>query len=459
MDTNTYTVTELARTVGQVLSSAFPDEIWVTGEIRDLSRANSGHVYFTLVDAEPPETPPAMLPVTLFASDKIAVNRVLTRSGAVRMTDGVEVRIRGTVSHYAARGTVQFRMTWIDTDFTLGKLAAERDRLVKSLSDQGLLERNPAIPLAMVPLRVGLITSAGSAAHADFIDEFERSRYAWKVRLFDARVQGVDAVPDIVQGLATLAQSDIDVIAIVRGGGARTDLAAFDSEQIAMAIAHCPVPVLTGIGHEIDVSVADLVARSFKTPTACAAGLVATVSSFVDRLDRLATDTARSVNNRLDVARHHLENATLRLSRSSTAAGSRAQQGLTDFGGQISRGTRHHLRREGDTLGVVGTRIERLSTRQLAAATAAVDRMSALVGAGATRATIVAAGRLADLEHRLGLLDPERLFARGWSITRTAGGDLVTNPGAVDVGAILHTTVVGGLIESVVTDTEETNGG
>ena len=186
------------------MSRAFPDEIWVQGEIRDLSRASSGHVYFTLVDTEPEESPAAVLPVTLFESDKAVVNRILSRSGAVRMTDGVEVRIRGRLSHYAARGTVQLRMTWIDTDFTLGRLAAERARLIASLTNRGLLERNRSLPIPLVPLRIGLVTSVGSAAHADFVDELERSGFAWKVRLFDARVQGADAVADVVRGLTTL---------------------------------------------------------------------------------------------------------------------------------------------------------------------------------------------------------------------------------------------------------------
>ena len=133
MEVVTYTVGELARTIGRAVARMFPDEVWVQGEIRNLNRASSGHVYFTLLDSETEEQPPAAIPVTLFESDKQAVNRVLARSGAVRMTDGVEVRIRGRVGYYAGRGTVQLRMTWIDTDFTLGRLAAERDRLVKSL--------------------------------------------------------------------------------------------------------------------------------------------------------------------------------------------------------------------------------------------------------------------------------------------------------------------------------------
>ncbi len=453
----TYTVAELAKVVARAIGSALPDEIWVQGEIRDLSRASSGHVYFTLQDSDPGEALPAVLPVTLFASDKVAVNRVLQRSGAVRMTDGIEVRIRGQVSHYAARGTVQLRMTWIDTDFTLGKLAAERDRLVKSLSARGLLEKNREIPLAPVPLSVGLITSAGSAAAADFTHELDRSGYAWDLLPFDARVQGVDAVADIVRGLTTLAEGGADAIALVRGGGAQTDLAAFDGEEIAVAIAGCPVPVLTGIGHEIDVSVADLVARSFKTPTACAAALVARVRQFVDQLDRIAVDLGRLTDARLKASRRDVDHSVARLMRSSLTATARAEQGLSAMERMTVRAGRDLLRRERERVGSAAGRAARAGSFHVDSAAAVVDRMTATVGAAATRSTESAADHLGELEHRLSLRDPERLLARGWSITRTEEGELVSGPEDVGVGTILRTTVVGGEIPSVVTE-ERTDG-
>ena len=188
MEGTTYTVGDLARAIGRAVTRMFPDEVWVQGEIRDLARARSGHVYFTMVDGDDTDDIPASLPVTLFASDKAAVNRVLAKSGAMRMNDGVAVRIRGRVTHYPQRGTVQLRMTWIDTEFTLGRLAADRDRLIKSLSARGLIDRNTSIPMPLVPLRVGLITSVGSAAHADFMDELRSSGFAWQASVFDARL-------------------------------------------------------------------------------------------------------------------------------------------------------------------------------------------------------------------------------------------------------------------------------
>ncbi len=454
----TYTVSELAASVGRTISRAFPDEIWVQGEIRDLSRAASGHVYFTLLDPDKSSNSGAVLPVTLFESDKVAVNRVLARSGAVRMTDGVAVRIRGRLSHYAPRGVVQLRMTWIDTDFTLGKLAAERERLVQSLRDRGLVERNPALPMPLVPLRVGLVTSAGSAAYADFLDELVRSGYAWNVLFADSRVQGPDAAADIQQALALLVNRKPDVIALVRGGGAATDLAAFDTEEIAVAIAQCPVPVVTGIGHETDVSVADLVARNYKTPTACAAGLVATIAQFVARIDELAAATRRGVNGRLAVATAELDHASSRVNRAAVGATERAAAGVAEAGRRISRGSRLRLIRATDALTTLSSRIVRGSSRQLEARKGDLDGLQASTLGAVRRTTTHAEDRLAAAEQRMKALDPARLLARGWSITRTSQGVLVTDPEQVEPGSGLQTVVAGGRIASVVTDEGEVTG-
>ncbi len=455
MDAVTYTVAQLTRAIGQAVTRALPGEIWVQGEIRDLSRASSGHVYFALLDTEDGGGPPDVLPVTLFESDKVTVNRVLSRSGAVRMTDGVEVRIRGKVSYYGARGTIQLRMTWIDTDFTLGKLAAERDRLVKSLSKRGLLDRNPALPLPLVPLRVGLVTSVGSAAHADFMDELARSGFAWRIGVFDARVQGVDAESDVTRGLAALSRSGVDIIAVVRGGGAQTDLAVFDSEAIAVAIANCEVPVLTGIGHEIDVSVADLVARSFKTPTACAAALVALVNEFAGKVDQLAAGTRRAVRSRLALEASNLGHTARRVERSAVAAGARADQHLADAGARIARGSGSRIIRDGVGLDRLHERIGRASSRQVLMARHELGRVTGSIGIAGRRSIAQAGQRLTGFEHRLSLLDPASLFARGWSITRTDDGALVLDPEMVSAGTGLLTTVSGGTIRSVVSVDDE----
>ncbi|MEY2460969.1 MAG: exodeoxyribonuclease large subunit [Acidimicrobiaceae bacterium] len=374
----TFTVAELNSDIGAVLGRAFPEELWVRGEIANLSRPPSGHVYFDLVDGD------CSLAVTLWASDRQVVNAVLRRSGgAVRMTDGTEVRIRVRVSWYAKRGQVSLRMLSIDTAYTLGRLAEARELLLRRLQTEGLMARQPALVMAPVPLTVGLVTSENSAAAHDFLQTLEASGFAWKVVLADARVQGLEAEASVLEALDRLLAFPVDVVCIVRGGGARTDLAAFDSEVIARAIASYPLPVLTGIGHEIDTTVADLVAhRRCLTPTACAGALVERVSEWYARLH----DRRRSIIR-----------AALRA--------------------------------------VDTTTLDRLSSQLTVRAPRAVDRATRLVD---------------HVETRVRALDPARVLARGWSITRDEHGRLVRSTNDAAAGAKLVTTLADGVLRSTV---------
>lgn len=448
----TYTVAELSGAITRAVARAFPEDVWVEGEIRDLSRARNGHVYFVLVDPEV-DTAGTRLPVTLFASDRQAVNRVLVRTGAVRMTDGVRVRIRGRVSHYAARGTVQLRMTWIDTDYTLGRLAAERRDVIRRLEAAGLLDRNGALAIPELPLRIGLVTSRGSAAEADFITELRDSRFGFRVLVCDTRVQGPEAPAALEAALMTMGRRAPDIVAVIRGGGAQTDLAAFDTEMVARAIALATFPVVTGIGHEIDDTVADRVAaRSFKTPTACAQSIVALVRDadgrLRDRERRLAAGAVVASGR----ASSRLETATRRLTDRATARTSNHSAAVAAATARLRRSA------------PVGMRLAVLRLGRITAALAAGWRNEM---AAARRSTADAERRLrrtapralAGQRRHIEALDalrraaaPVRMLARGWSITHDGHGRLVRSAEQVSGGDALVTTTSAGRVRSIVTE-------
>lgn len=400
-DDGTLTVGEVSRRIERALRREFGDgALWVRGEIRDLKRAPSGHVHFNLSGDE------RLLPVVLFASDRERVNRQLTEEGpSVRMDDGIEVRIRVALRWFAPRSQVSLRMVAIDPTFTLGRLAEQRDQLLRRLAADGLLRAQRRLTLAAVPLRVGLVSSLGSAAHADVLRVLAESGIGFRVLECDSRVQGPDAESALVAALGAVAAAGVDVICLVRGGGARTDLAAFDGEHLARTIAGLSVPVLTGIGHDTDTSVADEVAWQRQvTPTACAAHLVEHVRSYCSRRDDVLARCLRAA-----------ESATARsadrLGRSNRRLGSAA---------------RHHLRD---------------ADRHLDAATGALARRPA----AAIEAAATALGHQAA---RASAHDPSRLLARGWSITRTAAGTLVRAPTDAPAGTVLHTTTAGGEVRS-----------
>ena len=448
----TLTVTELADAIGNALRASFRDEVWVRGEIRDLSRPPSGHVYFTLTDPAGNGSG-AQVPVMLHARQKGAVNATLTDAGGtVRMTAGTDVRIRGRLDWYAPRGQLQLRMTAIDPAYTLGQLELARAELLRRLEEEGLLRANAALALAEAPLRVGLITSEGSAAEADFLDELRRSGFAFTVLKADSRVQGNDAARSVAAAVRMLGTHRPDVIAVVRGGGARTDLAAFDDEAVARAIAGCPVPVVTGIGHETDTSVADEVAHtSAKTPTACAQVLVVRVAEVAGRFEAAWTGISAQAARALG---HH-------------------DAGLRGHGSRLARTTRHALasrshrldaiaQRTGQAaragLGTAGRRLDAHRGRAIGAARSHLRTAEVLLGAAERRVAHRSPRVLADaertvagLEARLRALVPERTLARGWSITRAADGRVVRHPADVAPGDPLTTLVAGGEVRSTVT--------
>jgi exodeoxyribonuclease VII large subunit len=404
----TFSVGELAEVLTMWTRRAFPREVWVRGEIRNLSRPASGHVYFSLVECGTDGQVSATVRVMMSRVVRPEVNALLVRTGGrMRMTDGVEVRLRGRVDWFTPTGQLNVRMSMIDPEYTLGRLVADRDRLLRSLEVEGLLHRNRSLPMPAVPLTVGLVTAAGSAAEADFVDELSRSGLGFRVLRATVPVQGPDAPVAIAAALASVAARRPDVVALVRGGGARTDLAAFDHEVVARAVAGIDVPVLTGIGHEIDRSVADEVAHlALKTPTACAHAIVRQVREFTAALDRRWHAVATLASGTLDREQHAL-----------------------------ARHARHAATTVAGAMRVASARID--------------DRHARLVRS-APRAALGAARHVEGLDARVRALDPSVTLARGWSITRRADGSLVRAAGDVAPGDELHTTVAAGVVRSTV---------
>jgi len=408
-ETHTWSVGDLCAAIRDTFSAVFPEEIWLEGEIVGLNVASSGHVYFDVIEPDSEGSRVDKMSVALWKGRRQGVESVLARAEAGPLVDGIRVRIRGELSFYAPQGRVQLLMTAIDPHHTLGQLAVDRERVLKSLSMAGLLDANSALKVPLVPLHVGLITSDGSAAYNDFVNEISLSPYPFRISLVHSAVQGAEAESGLIAAIETLGDVDVDVIAVVRGGGARTDLMAFDLESVATAVANSTRPVLSGIGHEIDRSVVDEVAHTaFKTPTACAAALVQTVAAFDQNLDL----SARRIVN-LAVTSH--DRASEAISYSVRAIGDRARRTLD-------------IREE--RLAALSSRLSDLGLMSIGRNSQRLDRISDLLRA----------------------LHPDRILARGFSITRDRDGEIVR--GQVPLGSTLVNETADSLITSTVTGSE-----
>lgn len=297
----TLTVSELQAKVSSAVATAVPGPIWVRGEISNLRRTAGGALFFRLVD---PESVQNVIEIAVRGRVMFDVDRMLDAAGVGALRDGVEVRVRGVVGFEASRSLVRLTLLTVDPEFIAGRLAMDRRHVLARLRADGTLSVNGRLDTPLVPLQVGLVTSRGSAAHADFVEHLRRSPYRFRVRTVHASMQGDASGPAIVRALDRLGREEVDVVVLVRGGGARLDLAAFDSEEVARAIARMPVPVITGIGHEVDRTVADEAAGvAVKTPTAAAEWLVGAVADYARRIDtarRLIAEEARAVCSRAE---------------------------------------------------------------------------------------------------------------------------------------------------------------
>lgn len=296
-----YTVGQFSQVVNEVLKQTFSDGVWVEGEVQGAKRPNP-HLYFTLI--ENVDGKKAQLNVNLFAGALRNVEAKLRNLG-VELKDGLRVRLYGKPDYYGPFGKLSLNVSDVDTQFTAGDIAQQRAALLKKLMESGATKRNKAKQVPLVPLRLGIISSSQAAGFADARQHLVDSGIGFSITMCDVRVQGEDAVPMIVAALRAFSRrDDIDIVMLMRGGGSKSDLAAFDDERIAMAIAGCAHPVFTGIGHEIDQSIADICAHTeCKTPTACADAVIEHVADFLSDLANNAVRVRSATSTALERAR------------------------------------------------------------------------------------------------------------------------------------------------------------
>ncbi|MCA2958606.1 MAG: exodeoxyribonuclease VII large subunit [Silvanigrellales bacterium] len=325
----TWSVAEFVEFVEGVFSRQVAFEFWIVGEITSL-RISNGHCYFDLAEREDlssdnaaelttllprvPSKSPRRLGKALSISCVLWAGKraILEKTrGELPFAEGVAVKIRVHAEFRKEGARINLVVNDCDAAYTLGGLALQRLAIVKELKRRGLYDANKRLRLAPFPLRVALVTAEASRALSDFLDELKGSGLAFRVTLFNCHMQGEHVSRDVAAALqwACAAEQEYDVVVITRGGGSRLDLRWFDDLEVAKAIAHSPLPVITAIGHFEDVSVADEVSfLAEKTPTGAAGHLVECVARSLERCDeglaRAAGLVARRVRAMRDVVEH-----------------------------------------------------------------------------------------------------------------------------------------------------------
>ena len=404
------TLFELNSLVHEVIEANFDDEYWVTGELSDVSTpAFGGHFYGELVQKDEEEDRIiARARITCWARTYGLLRLRFQKESGETLRKGLQVKLLVQVNFHEQYG-YSLNILDIDSTFTLGDLAKRRKEILQQLEKDGILHDNQELPLPRLLKRIAVISSSTAAGYGDFCKQLEQNEYGFHfdVQLFPAVMQGEHVPESIISALeSVLSEQPFDLVVIIRGGGASSDLSDFDSYELAACIAQYPLPVLTGIGHERDETVLDFVAHTrVKTPTAAAAFIIDHQAEEATLLDDLYFRITHSAEERILQEKQRLEHQKAVLPLLFTNFIQGKQNGL-----QLLR------------QGLMNAGNQRLEREQ---------------------------HRLELMKQRLNSLDPKLLLKRGYTIT-TCGGKIVRSIEGLAEGEVLTTQTENGDIYSKV---------
>ncbi len=429
-------VRELVGQVRELVEQEYSD-VWVEGEISNYRPAPSGHVYFTLKDAD------AQLPIVLFRRQAMLLR--------FRPEDGLHVLVRGRVSVYEQRGQMQLVAETMEP-VGAGSLQLAFEQLKERLKAEGLFDAERKRPLPAFPRTVGIVTSPTGAVIRDFLNIVARRHSGLSVLLYPVSVQGDSAAAEIEAAIAELNASGlVDLIVLARGGGSLEDLAAFNSERVARAIVASELPVVSAIGHETDFTIADFVA-DLRAPTPSAAAELVTEAQHkieehlanqfhrLERATRFQVLQARQRLTRVPVSRAEARMSTM-LHRSA--------QRLDDFSFRLEAAVTGQLRGHQTQVAELSATVLRHDPRQaLAQARERLTELRSRIDRSLDRTLKRAAVRVGGVDARLNALSPLAVLDRGYALVLSAEGTLIRSASQLVTGEQVTTRLADGAFTS-----------
>ena len=314
------TLLDLQLMVRATLESRFSDPVWISAEISEMKVNRSGHCYLNLVEKGNNEgAPRAEARGVIWRSAYATISRKFEEATGAALSTGIGVLLRVVVTYHEVYG-FSLQIVDIDASYTLGEVERRRRECIAQLQRDGVWDMNREIELPRPMLRIAIVSSATAAGYQDFMNELRRSAYRFRTELFGSLIQGEMAEDSVIEALHLVAEreEEFDCVVVIRGGGSVSDLALFDSYRIASHVAQFPLPVFTGIGHDKDVSVCDMVAYHMcKTPTAVATTFVELLDGEMTLIEEYAQLLRSSLAERLSREKIHHERLAAELSRSA----------------------------------------------------------------------------------------------------------------------------------------------
>lgn len=433
---NKITLSELQARIRRAVDGEFPFPLWVTAEISELKVNQSGHCYLELVEKGDGQTvPKAKASAVIWRNSYSSLSAYFKVTTGSDLAVGLKILCQVSVSYHELYG-LSLVISNIDPSYTLGDWQAERQRTIDALHADGVWDMNRELPLPDVCQRIAVISSATAAGMRDFIKELGSFGFRFSVTLFEALVQGTAAEQSITDALCRIADraDEFDVVAIIRGGGSQSDLACFNSYRLCSYIAQFPLPILTGIGHDKDTSVADMVASTaLKTPTAVADFLGDRAASTLAALEQSEVGLRNAVSAFFAASHQRLALLSSHTVQSSREVGHRVEMRLQYLANRIESLQAEYFKWQYE-------RLELLARQSASSAQTSLqhtaEHLSALNG-------IVQANA------------PERILAHGFAVVRMRGRALRDAADAT-IGATAEIQLNKGKINAIITDNGQT---
>lgn len=418
------TLLELTQRISNLVMRPETQNVWITAELQDVA-SRGGHCYMELLQKDEDGRQVARIRGCCWANIYGPLSRRFYEATGQQFASGLKVMLRVSATMHSVFG-LSLVIQEVNPEYTMGDLIRRRNEILRKLQDEGILEDNRSLKWPIVIQRVAIISASGAAGYGDFMNQLlnNPSRLKFKTRLFPAVMQGASAPASIIAALEEIAQEakEWDGVVIIRGGGATSDLQAFEDYALAASVAQFPLPVAIGIGHERDVTVLDWVANiRLKTPTAVAEWLIGKGETVLGALIAAGNKIVQYATQRVAGDKEQLAQAEALLPVAATGAVERSKAMLTR---------------------AVST-LYGLSSGKIEPSRARLDMIAANLAAASSNQLRRQAERLDASEKLLEVLSPASTLARGYSITRI-DGHAVSSVKDVPLGALLEITLADG---------------
>jgi len=443
MSIQSISLLELNRKVKAVVQTNFESVIWVRAEISELRENRNGHCYLDLVEKdENSDKVVARMRAMIWSYTFRMLKPYFETSTKRALTNGIKVLVKGSVEFQEIYG-FSFVIKDIDPSYTLGDLEQRRQEVLRRLKSEGVLDMNKELLLPLVPQKIAIISSASAAGYGDFVHQLDNnpSGIVFYHRLFPAIMQGENAPRSIAKAFDQINNlgNFFDLVVLIRGGGASLDLLCFDDYELAYYITQFPLPVITGIGHDRDVSVADMVAHtSAKTPTAVAEFLISGAARVLDQVNSYSRDLKQLTRQQLFQHQSRLERLTYNLLPGVRQVMTNKRHYLQTLGSRLPGYTKSYIQRNKQDLTNFQRQISIISSRVMFAERQSLKRYTNQIKGLSLSLLKHSKIKLDMLDKNMHLNDPLEVLKRGFTIT-VLKGKVVKDAGDLSGGDLLET--------------------